>query len=130
MEGEMSRATKKICRDLGLPAGDSYTQDWVYELPEEFRTCEYLFQYLRAYPNPDYGDDEKRLLMQLMLDIANDLLEDEEPLGYDAWSRLVDLLREAPDLHRGQIEHWALPGEPLEDAFRLTPLVRLLREEL
>jgi hypothetical protein len=126
----MMTAIKRICRDLGLPTGDSYTQDWAYELPEEFRSYESFSKYLAAYGTPGYGDAEKRLLMQLMLDVTNDLLLRDEAIGYQAWNGLVDLLRAEPELHKDQLEYWALPGEPLEDAFRLTPLVRLLQEKL
>lgn len=31
-------AINVLCKDLKLPKGDLYTQDWVYELPEEYRT--------------------------------------------------------------------------------------------
>lgn len=32
------------------------------------------------------------------------------------------------ELHSELIDYWALHGEPLEDAFRLTPLVRAILE--
>lgn len=130
MEGSMVGAIERICRDLGLPTGDSYTQDWAYELSEEFRSSEFLSRYVKAYSTPGYGDAEKRLLMQLMLDVTNDLLQRDEAVGRQAWESLVNLLRVNRELHRDQVEYWALPGEPLEDAFRLTPLVRVLQEQL
>jgi len=124
MPGEMKRAIKRICDDLGLPSGDSFTQDWAYELPEEYRTNDYLNRYAAAYSTPGYGDAEKRLLMQLALDIANDEVARDPSEGENAWSKLADLLRSDRTLHADLIEHWALPGEPLEDAFPLTRLVR------
>lgn len=130
MEDYTADTIERICRDLGLPTGHPYIQDWAYELPEEFRSHEFFSRYARAYSTPDYGDAEKRLLMQLMLDVTNDLLQSDEPVGHQAWDSLVELLRAEPELHRDQLEYWALPGEPLEDTFRLTPLVRILQNQL
>jgi len=123
-------AIQRICQDLELPVGDSFTQDWAYELPEEFRHEAALYRYLSAYTSKGYGANEKRLLVQLALDIVNDLLQQEEEVGGRAWSALADLLRMNHGLHRDQVEYWSVVGEPLEDAFALTPLARALWEEL
>ena len=88
-------AIDRIYRDLELPRGDSQTQNWVYELPSEYRNTGSLLKYAAAYSNTDYGEDEPRLLMQLMLDVTN---------------------------------YWAMPGRPPEETFRLTPLVRAVRD--
>jgi len=130
MQDYIANTIERICRDLSLPIGRPHTQDWAYELPEEFRTYEFFFKYLVAYSTPGYGDAEKRLLMELMLDVTNDLLQRDKVLGYQAWNSLLDSLTAESELHRDQLEYWALPGEPLEDAFRLTPLVRLLLDKL
>jgi len=120
-------AIKRICQDLGLPVGDSYTQDWIYELPMKYRNTESLPRYASAYANPEYGENEKRLLMQLMLDITNELLETDDVAGERAWETVAALLRKDLKLHRDQIEYWAMPDKPLEEAFNLTPLVRRFR---
>jgi hypothetical protein len=80
IEGEIA-SIRRICSDLGLPEGDSYVQDWAYELPEEFRDEISFYRYLDAYANPTYGDSERRVLMQLALDVANDLLQQDENVG-------------------------------------------------
>ncbi|WP_437759584.1 hypothetical protein [Sorangium sp. So ce1389] len=121
---------QRICSDLGLPEGDSYTQDWAYELPEEFRTEADFYKYLNAYTNPTYGDPERHLLMDLALDVANDLLQQDEDVGKMAWHALTNVLRMSPDLHRNQIEYWVAAGEDLEDAFALTPLIREFCNEM
>lgn len=130
MDGSVAEAIRRLCQDLGLPLGDSYTQDWVYELPEEFRTEGAFYRYVAACRRPGYGDAEKRLLVDLALDVANDLLQRDVPQGHRAWEHLAELMREERGIHRDQIEYWALFGEPLEDAFALTPLARLLWTEL
>lgn len=117
-------AIDRLCTDLGLPRGDAFTQDWAYELPEQFRTEDWLRRYLSAYDNPAYGDSERRMLIMLALDIANDLLNDDEEAGERACASLERVLRSRVELHRDQLEYWALEGEPLEDVFTLTPWAR------
>lgn len=123
-------AIERICRDLGLPRGDSQTQNWVYELPSEFRTMDWLLKYAAACSNAGYGQDEQRLLMQLMLDVTNELLEDDPPTGERAWETVAQILRTDPGSHQDQIDYWAMPGRPPEETFRLTPLVRAIRDTL
>ncbi|WP_438015638.1 hypothetical protein WMF18_32895 [Sorangium sp. So ce315] len=125
-----AESIRRICSDLGLPAGDSYAQDWAYELPEEFRTEADLYKYLDAYADPAYGDSERRLLMQLVLDITNDLFQRDESIGAVAWDAAASVLRARPELHRDQVKYWAAIGEALEDAFVLTPLARELWSEM
>jgi hypothetical protein len=118
------QAIDLLSADLGLPKGDSYTQEWAHELPEEFRTELYLHRYLKAYSDPSYSDIERRLLVQLALDVINDLLDQDESLGLKLWDQLLKILQGQYETHRDQMEYWALGDEPLEDAFPLTPLVR------
>jgi hypothetical protein len=127
---EERNAIERICRDLGLPRGDSQTQNWVHELPSEYRTISWLLKYAGAYANADYGQDERRLLMQLMLDVTNDLLEDHPRTGERGWETVVQILRANPGAHQDQIDYWAMPGRPSEETFRLTPLVRAVRDTL
>ncbi|HEX8705208.1 MAG TPA: hypothetical protein VF815_40630 [Myxococcaceae bacterium] len=130
MDGSMAAAITRVCQDLGLPAGDAFGQDWAYELPEEFRTREFFEKYLLTYSAPGYGPLEKRVLMQLILDVANDLLEQNTGLEAESWNQVAALLQVDGELHQDLIEHWALIGEPLEDAFPLTPRMRAVREAL
>lgn len=123
-------AIDRICLDLELPRGDSQTQNWVYELPSEYRTLGSLLKYAAAYSNAVYGEDERRLLMQLMLDVTNELLENDPRMGERAWGAVVQILRAHPGAHQDQIDYWAMPGRPPEETFRLTPLVRAVRDTL
>jgi hypothetical protein len=119
-------ALSRICKDLGLPQGDAYTQDWAYEIGDEYRTETHLDNYLAAYDNPDYGDSERQLLIQLILDVVNDLLQQDASVGQRAWAKTVAVVRNTFANHRAQIEYWAADGEALEDAFVLTPFAREL----
>jgi hypothetical protein len=129
MEGSMASAVRRLARDLELPSGDAYTQDWVYELPEAYRDYAHFLKYLAAYERPEYGDAERRLLMQLMLDVTNDLLSAGDADGREAWEHLKGLLTNDAQLHHEEIERWAGEDEPLEDMFVLTPYVRELRQQ-
>ncbi len=123
-------AMQRVASDLGLPKGDMHTQDWAYELPEEFRSESWVDRYLAAYGNVSYGDTERRLLMDLLLDIANDQIEQDECAEHRTWNALVPLLRSRPELHRDQLKYWAALEDPIEDAFPLTHLARKLWEEV
>jgi len=122
--GEEGRAEIRICQDLGLPLPDPFSQDWAYELPEEYRTQDWLNRYFAAYATEAYGDPERRKLLELILDIVNDNLTCNDALAGPAWERAAGLARANYSLHREQIEYWALPGHPIEDAFTLSPLAR------
>lgn len=120
----VAAAIARICRDLDLPEGGAYTQDWAYELSGEYRTEAHFYRYVSAYRSPAYGEPERRVLVELMLDVANDLLQEDRSVGAEAWSAIEEVVRENSSIHRDQVEYWALLGTSLEDAFALTPLAR------
>ncbi|WP_075298540.1 hypothetical protein [Stigmatella aurantiaca] len=130
MKGNRQEAIVKVSQGLGLPIGDSFSQDWAYELPEEFRTKGFFERYVGAYSTPEYGHTEKHVLMQLILDVANDLLEQKDGLEGRAWERVEAFLQVDREIHWDLIEHWALMGEPLENVFPLTSRMRVVREKI
>jgi hypothetical protein len=124
MATHKKQAIQRVGHDLGLPLGDSFTQDWVHELGEEYRTEEDLERYLAAYRKPAYGVDERALLLDLILDVVNDLTEEDPSVGARVWTRVVGLLGADLLLHRPALDYWAVPEESLDNAFALSPLVR------
>jgi len=113
-----------LAKKLGIPSGGPFTQDWIYELPEAFRTKEWLSKYIISYSNGDYNSLEKNELMQLILDITNDLLSYGVP---DTDSVIIDALNLLSDNYTSHLElirYWSLDNEPLEDCFILTPKIR------
>lgn len=122
-------AINVLCKDLKLPNGDSYTQDWVYELPEEYRTEEWLDKYIVAYSNSNYSEQEKNLLMSLMLDIINDFLIEKSERQSVLIDKVLKLLLANYQQHRQLIEYWSLDNEPLEDCFELTPKIRKITKK-
>ena len=119
-------AIKRISDDLGLPAGDRFTQDWEYELPEEFRTSAWLQRFIDAYSDRGYGPTAKQVLMTLLLDCLNDGIEAGDEQIERLWDDVAPLLSSDRDIHSSLIEHWSLPGEHLDDAFALTARIRNL----
>ena len=121
---EGKAALRRICAHLGLPQGDAYTQDWAYELGEEYRTESHVYKYISAYGNAGYSPVERQLLVDLILDVVNDLLVESDRVGQQAWVATMEVVRQNFSLHRSQLESWAVPEDPLEDAYAITPLVR------
>lgn len=114
----------RICSNLGLPIGGAYTQDWAYELPEEFRTRAWLKKYIFAYSSGEYSIGAKNELMTLALDVSNDLLSSGVSDGDEVIVSVLKALFDNRKEHQELIEHWMLEGEPLEDCFALTCHVR------
>ncbi|MGJ3353136.1 hypothetical protein [Providencia sp. Je.9.19] len=109
--------------------GDAYIQDWAYELPESYRTKEWLKKYINAYSNGKYNASEKNELMELMLDIVNDLLVQDGKKD-DLVIKVLSLLSNNYQIHLQLIEHWSLDNEPLEDCFELTLEIREIKDSI
>ncbi len=118
------RSIEQLCKDLKLPSGDEFTQDWIYELPEEFRTFEYFKKYFNTYIFSNYNAETKALLLDLMLDVTNDLVENELKVGERAWSALTFILNKERNTYQESIDYWLLEGEPIDNCFALTPFIR------
>ncbi len=119
-------AIERICRDIGLPRGDRFTQDWAYELSEEYRTSPWLKKLLVAYGSEGYGVTEKQVIMTVLLDAMNDGIENGDDTVEFLWSDVAQILVDDRPMHVDLIAHWSLPGEPLEDAFPITARLRHL----
>ncbi|MHA8111815.1 hypothetical protein ACX122_01590 [Kosakonia cowanii] len=118
----------KICHDLGLPTGDSFTQDWAYELPDEYRTKEWLVKYIAAYSNNSDSLEVRRELMALSLDIINDLLASGLSTADGHVVKTLGLLFENYPVHIDLVTYWECGADFPEDCFALTPEIRRLKE--
>ncbi|WP_204524162.1 hypothetical protein [Corticimicrobacter populi] len=125
-----ANAIEKVCAELGLPKGDAFTQDVIYELPEIYRTTLWLEKYADAYAKPGRSAVEKNLLMALMLDVANDLVAQADAESDRVVERVLDFLAAHRDQHEHLIDYWALTGEAPEDCFALTERIRRLQSVL
>jgi hypothetical protein len=123
-------AVERISQDLGLPSESPYSQDWVYELSSEFRSFAWFQNYADAYRRRGYGDDEKRLLVELMLDVANDLVENDTSMAAPLCTELSSLIGSSTALHRDQIRYWAVSDHSLDDAFAISACARKILRTL
>ncbi|ACX86209.1 hypothetical protein [Pectobacterium parmentieri] len=117
-----------ICNDLGLPIGDDFTQDWAYELSDEYRTEEWLDKYITAYLNNGCSVNSKNELMTLCLDVTNDLLSTGTSVINATIIKVLNTLIYNYQQHVDLINYWSLDDEPLEDCFALTPEIRKLKK--
>lgn len=123
---EYQLAIDRLRRRFGLPPGDPYTQDWVYELPEAYRTDSCFKSYL-AEVDALESPQERSILMALLMDIANDRAK-EATLTDSDWTQLAQTFRTEADLDL--LRYWACAGDELEDAFAISERVRALLERM
>lgn len=122
-------AIDRICTDLGIWRGDAFTQDWAWEMPEEFRTDTWLERYLAAFVRQDYGPHERHELFDLIFDIANDSMWARDSDQAAIWLRIWPTLSSRMHEHRDQLEYWACLDGALEDVFALSPFARAVLAE-
>lgn len=123
---ETKRAIERLGRDLGIPTGDAYTQDWAFELPEAYRTDPWLDRYLEAFVRSDYGWHEREELLDLIFDIVNERLTADADAGARLWHRVRSVVDPYLMLHRERVAYWACPDFTLEEAFAFAPFARAL----
>ena len=122
----IKQSIEKLCSDLQLPIGDDFTQDWIYELPEEYRNLDSFKKYFEAYVFNSYDSEVKTVLMDLMFDVTNELIEMGHDADMIAWNGLAYILAKDSELYTEQIEYWSVKSEPIENGFAITPYVRSL----
>lgn len=118
-----NKVIEKLAKELNLPKGDRFTQDWEYEVADYGKTGVFL----EYYKNNKLNADEKQTLMRLILESYNDYVGES---GYkDNYSNeLRDILQKESTLYHDIIEDWACVGEDWEDCFAITPLIREIRK--
>ena len=117
------KSIEKLAKELNLPKGDEFTQDWEYEVADSKK----IGVFLSYYKNNNLNLDEKRTLMQLILESYNDYVGE---LGYnDNYSdELRDILQKESVLYNDMIDDWACGEEDLEDCFAITSFMREIRK--
>ncbi len=124
----MNNAYRRICAQLGLPLPGPFSQDWECELPQKFRTVDWLEKYLAFYAAPGCSSDEREIMMELMLETANGLGNGTRNDAYV--EKVIATLAKNYRIHWEMIDYWAREDSTLEDAFALTPAIRLLKAAL
>ena len=113
------KAIAALARRFGLDV-NPYSQDWPWEVADPRR----LQDYVDAYDSGELTEDEKFVLMDMILQAAE---EQKDPLDANPiYARILQRLEQNFDLHRQQMTYWARLDSELEDAFSESPSLRRL----
>ena len=86
-----------------------------------------LEDFFDYYINNKLSSDEKRTLMQLILESYNDYVG-KEGFNSDYSSKLRNILKKDLNLYMDLIDDWSCDKEDLEDCYEITPLIREIRK--
>lgn len=116
-------AIEKLSKDLNIEGIEC--QDWEYTSADESRIEEFINYYFKN----NLGDIEKFTLMILIISscddaIGNGILEEK------SWEKVKSILIDERSIHMNTIEYWACLDSDIEDAFNITPLIRLVIDNL
>jgi hypothetical protein len=112
---ETTAARQQVAHKLGLPYADV-----MQDCPWEVASPDQLAAYRQLYAC--VSDDERVVLMELMLQATTDL---EEPAVFaQAWHQVKELLDQHPVLHAWSVHYWCCWGAGSEAGFEITPCLR------
>lgn len=109
-----------LARRFNLP-NTPFMQDWPWEVAD-YRRIE---EFLDAYDDDELGDDERFVLMDILIQSAEDLGSNlaQSPV----WLKIQDRLDKNIALHIYHVWYWAcLENEHLADAWQVAPTMRAL----
>ncbi len=109
----------KLAKLFSLP-NESWMQDWDLQVADPVRVDEFL----AAYRNLPFTDDDKFTLMEIIVASLNDL-EGADLASHPAWHEARGILREQCVLHADTICYWSCIEEPdVAECFSITPYMR------
>jgi hypothetical protein len=114
-------AIDSLAQRFGLP-NDPQMQDWQWEVADPAR----LDEFLTAYETAALPDDERFVLMEMILQSFDDT--DQVPHGSVSWSRIEQALDRNIAIHIHTVWYWSCVGDDLADAFRIAAFVRNVLE--
>lgn len=95
-------------------------QDWAWEVADPLRLDEFLY----AYESGDLNEDERFVLMEIILQSFEDL-ERSSNLVDPRWPSVLDILDRNIDLHAYSVWYWSVLDREWDDEiFWVTPHVR------
>jgi hypothetical protein len=101
---------------------DPYMQDWEWEVADPER----LDEFLAAYDLPELTEDERFVLAEVIIQSFEDSPAD---LEHDSrWRTVLDRLDRSIAIHAHTVWYWSCGDEALEDCWRVTPYLRLVRD--
>lgn len=95
-----SAAITRLAEHFGLPY-DPTMQDWPWEVADPTR----LDEFLQAYADGDFTEDERFVLMEMILQCCEDL--DDRLPSDPRWGRVLALLETHLELHASSVYYWA-----------------------
>jgi len=113
------RAEKKLSESLGL-TWDKSIQDWdlVNSNPER------IDDFLKAYQELDDDDDEKFILMQLIVASFDDFQSDKK-FDFELWHECRTILEKEHFIHIHTISYWSMK-EDQSDHFFISPFMDVI----
>ena len=104
---------------LNISETESWGQDWDLIIANS----EWVEQLLDWYEKENLNDNEKNILMQLIVASYDEKLnEDKHDLTEE--KRLVHFLERDIDIHKDIFEYWARLHEPESEGWEITPMLR------
>jgi hypothetical protein len=119
-------AIDSLAKRFSLP-NEPDMQDWEYEVADQAR----LDEFLQALEREDFTDDERFTLSETVMQCFEDLAQTGRQIDQNSeWKRFAALLRSRPRLHARTLWYWSAFDSTLDDAWRISPLVRQLWVDL
>lgn len=114
-------AIEAVATRFQLPV-DPSMQDWEYQVADPKR----LNEFLSAYETGQLSNDEKFVLMQMILESFEELARRGNNIGADArWQHTLALLDKNILLHGYSIWYWSRPdAEKDDELFFVSPFIR------
>jgi hypothetical protein len=117
-------AIDSLANRFGLPNTPDM-QDWEWEVADPSRIDEFM----SAYESGDLSEDERFVLMEILLQSFADLgtsLEDDP-----RWVRALRWLDENVDLHAHSVWYWSVldPEMDQDEIWSVTPFIRTILEK-
>lgn len=104
---------------IDIPEFGDLEQDWDLIMAN----AEWVEQLLDFYENEKFNDDEKNILMQLIIASYDDKL-DYDKYDYGAETRLTNILEKDFEIHKDIFEYWACPYDLEREGWQVTPMLR------
>ncbi|GAA3762980.1 hypothetical protein [Flavobacterium ginsengiterrae] len=110
-------AINKLATELNMPF-DEWMQDWPYEVANSEEIEKYISHYRKVT-----DDDEKFVLMQAIIQAAEDQKQQEQFLKY--WLIVQELLKQDFQIHEYTIYYWScFDTQDIQDCFKISVFMR------
>ena len=123
MENPNRMVSSRVTSLLDLPEGFELWQDWDLI----WANADQVHHYLDVYINGNLDDQEKRVLMELMVSSYDNFLN-ENPPDLELEKDLRRLLVDDVELHAWVLGYWSAPHRP-EGGWNVTPMIRQILED-